>query len=203
MTEAGDLQSLEALLEEMAGIPVPVPADPEMRKELEAALGISFDDPASWAELERRWEAMKPALASLPPDPLSDASVEAEAVFQATVERLGEAWLDAATLPSQTPAIRMLLATHVIDAEVDNGGWPAVFYNSVDGFLNDAIEGYRLLGLEEHARLAVEIHDHGFEDEAGDDADWDRFDQAWSALPSVERVRAEYIRANPSEFSGG
>ncbi len=203
MTDAGGDQDLEALLQEMAGIPVPIPSDPETREMLERTLGISLDDPASWAELTRRWDEMQPVLASLPPDPLSDASLAAEAVFQATIERLGEAWLDPATLRAQPPAIRMLLATHVIDSQVDNGGWPAVFYDATDVFVPDAIEGYRLLGLEEHARLAERILEHGFVDGADDEAAWAQFDQAWSALPSVERARAKYVSANPSEFDGG
>jgi hypothetical protein len=97
----------------------------------------------------------------------------------------------------------MLVATRNIDAQVDNGGWPAVFYNGADGLLEAAIAGYRLLALDGHARVARLAFEHGWTeptDDAPDDPAWEMYDAEWLGLPDSEVARAEYIRDHPGEF---
>src|SRR3712207_4593084 len=105
-----------------------------------------------------------------------EAFAVVEPVFQAEVERLGAGAFDAERLAAESPAVRMLIATRAIDGQVSNGGWPAVFYNEVVPLLPAAIEGYRLLGLDEHARLAERIREHDFDPDAEDDDAWEAFD---------------------------
>jgi hypothetical protein len=122
---------------------------------------------------------------------------------RAAVERSGDQAFEPRTLAGRPPAVRMLIATRAIEGQVDNGGWPAVFYNRADDLLPFAIEGYGLLGLVDHATLAARILEHGFRDGANDDADWNDFDEAWSALPSPDAARADYLRSHPAEFAAG
>ena len=182
---------------------VPVDAadfeDPEVRSMLEEALGPLLDDPAALANLERTFDEAS----ALPTDAETDAFLTVDEVFQTAIDRLGVAAFEPSALAAQTPGLRMLLATRGVEAEVGNGGWPAVYYNGMDGLLPLGIAGYRLLGLEEHARIAEEALAHGFDLEAEDDAFWDRLDTAWSALPSAERRRAEYFVLHPAEFGKG
>jgi hypothetical protein len=123
--------------------------------------------------------------------------------FQAVIDRIGDRAFEPGQLTEQPPGVRMLVATRAIEGQVDNGGWPAVFYNQVDGLLPLAIEGYGLLGLPEHASLAAQIGKHGFQDGADDDADWGAFDAAWLALSSAETARAAYIRDHPDDIRSG
>jgi hypothetical protein len=137
-------------------------------------------------------------------DPFDPASFEAfdtvEPVFQATVDRLGDAAFEPDALARQPAAVRMLVATRAVEGQVDNGGWPAVFYNAVDGLLPFAIDGYRLLGLDDHADLAQRIGAHGFDLEAEEDDVWQAFEEEWAALPSAERARAAFIRGHAPDF---
>lgn len=170
--------------------------------EVAQALGVKVDDPSTWAELEARWEAMRPELEAM--RFVSDSSFdEVEPTFQAIIERDHRVF-DPDHLRSYPEGIRMLIATRLIEGQVDNGGWPAVFYNAVDGHLATAIDGYRLLGLDEHASIAERVLAHGWTeptDGAPADAAWDAFDGAWFRLPDAEAARGRYIREHPQDFS--
>jgi hypothetical protein len=120
--------------------------------------------------------------------------------FQAVIDRIGDRAFEPGQLTEQPPGVRMLVATRAIEGQVDNGGWPAVFYNQVDGLLPLAIEGYGLLGLLDHASLASQVGEHGFRDGADDDAEWDAFDAAWFALSSAETARAAYLRGHSDDL---
>jgi hypothetical protein len=189
------LEKMEALLGQ------PLPDDPRALADLEAMLSGPSGERVAWKEVLTNWEEMAPAIAALPPDADDFALVEER--FQAAIDRIGDRAFELGPLTGQPPAIRMLIATRAIEGQVDNGGWPAVFYNQVDGLLQIAIDGYGLLALPDHAALASQILEHGFRDGAEDDADWRGFDAAWFALPSAEVARAEFIRAHPDDLPSG
>jgi hypothetical protein len=176
-------------------------ADDSREVEMAAkALGIDVNDSAAVDELERRWLAMQADLEAAPP--LDDAFGIVEPVFQDVIERYPGIF-DPESLAMHSAATRMLIATRAIDAQVDNGGWPAVFYNSAVDLLPAAIEGYRLLGLERHAALASRIAEHGWIEPTGespDDPSWEAFDAEWFALEDAEAARARFIREHPTAF---
>lgn len=186
------LEEMEALLGQ------PLPDDPRALAELESTLTGPSGERVAWTDVLTNWEAMAPAIAALRPD--ADDFELVEERFQAAIDRIGDQAFEPSRLTQQPPAIRMLIATRAIEGQVDNGGWPAVFYNQVDGLLPLAIEGYGLLGLLGHASLASQIGEHGFRDGADDDADWDVFDAAWFALSSAEDARAAYLRDHPDDL---
>lgn len=189
------LDEMEALLGQ------PLPDDPQALADLESMLTGPDGERVSWTKALGQWQAVADEIAARPVDADDGAFVEES--FQAAVERIGDGAFEPATLAGQPPAIRMLIATRAVEGEVDNGGWPAVFYNAMDGLLPLAIEGYSLLGLADHATLGSRVLGHGFRDGADDDADWTNFDEAWSALPSPDAARAAYIRTHPAEFAAG
>ena len=168
--------------------------------EVARALGIDLSDVTAITAFEARWRAFEPEVEAVR-DPVG-GSDHVEEIFQRLVDEHPDVF-DPEVLASRPPATRMLIATRVIEGQVDNGGWPAVFYNAADGLLPAAIEGYRLLGLEGHANLAERIRAHGWTeptDDRPDDPAWETYDAEWFGLPDSEVARAEYIRAHPAEF---
>jgi hypothetical protein len=162
-------------------------------------VGIDIADPEAVAEFERRMQAM----GELPTSRLEDEPfMVVEPIFQQIVERDPNVF-DPEVLARYSAPIRMLMATRLIDGQIDNGGWPAVFYNDAIGLLPEAIQGYRLLGLGEHAALAERIQAHGWTDPTDDhpgDPAWQTFDAEWFALEDSEAARARYIRDRPADF---
>ena len=169
--------------------------------ELAQAIGVEVDDPSTWAELESRWEALRPEIEGM--RSISDSPFdEVERTFQAIIEH-DDGVFDPEHLRSCPEGVRILIATRVIEGQVNNGGWPAVFYNGADGHLAGAIDGYRRLGLDEHASIAARVLAHGWtEPKDGEPADdvWEAFDGAWFRLPDPETARARYIREHPGNF---
>jgi hypothetical protein len=171
--------------------------------EVAGALEIDLSDVAAIAAFEARWRAIEPEVEAVRVA-VGQGSDHVEEVFQRLVDEDPDVF-DPEVLASRPAATRMLIATRVIEGQVDNGGWAAVFYNAADDLLSAAIEGYRLLGLEDHASLAERIRAHGTEptDDWPDDPAWVMYDAEWFGLPDSEVARAEYIRAHPAEFQSG
>jgi hypothetical protein len=175
------------------------PLDSSQVEEVARGAGIDITDPDAVAEFERRLQGMGEVPTSRLED---DPFIVVEPVFQQVVERVRNIF-DPDVLARYSAPIRMLIATRLIDGQVDNGGWPAVFYNEALGLLPEAIQGYRLLGLGEHAALAERIQAHGWTqptDNRPDDPAWGTFDAEWFALDDVEAARARYIRGHPADF---
>jgi hypothetical protein len=190
------LDRLRDLFESITGTRV----DSRDVKAIAETIGIDLSDSEAVGEFESRWQATQAGLAAAPP--LDDAFGIVEPVFQDVIERYPGIF-DPESLAMHPPATRMLIATRAIDAQVDNGGWPAVFYNSAVDLLPAAIEGYRLLGLERHAALASRIAEHGWIEPTGespDDPSWEAFDAEWFALEDAEAARARFIREHPTAF---
>ena len=175
------------------------PLDSSQVEEVARGAGIDITDPDAVAEFERRLQGMGEVPTSRLED---DPFIVVEPVFQQVVERVRNVF-DPDVLARYSAPIRMLIATRLIDGQVDNGGWSAVFYNEALGLLPEAIQGYRLLGLGEHAALAERIQAHGWTqptDNRPDDPAWGTFDAEWLALDDVEAARARYIRGHPADF---
>jgi hypothetical protein len=130
-----------------------------------------------------------------------DDAAEVERIFQAVADRLGDDAFEPEKLASQPRGVRTLMTTRIVEDTVDNGGWPSVFYNSVEGHLDGAIAGYEVLGRADRAALAAEARDHGFDSDAEDTDFWDGLDARWFALPSTDSARAAWLRSHPEDFS--
>jgi hypothetical protein len=196
---------LRRLIGEMTGLSLEDVDLEEMQRMLRDA-GLPVDDPTQVAELTRRWEELQPGLLQAVLDPETEAFLVVEPVFGAALERLGPGGSKLDALAAEPAGLRAIIVTRLIDGLVENGGWVAVFTERQHEILPRAIEGYRLLGLEEHARLAVLANARGFEppgaeDDGPDDPEetafWEALDEAWLDLPSAEVARAEFIRARP------
>ena len=107
-----------------------------------------------------------------------------EPVFQAIHSRMGRGD-DWSVFNRLTPLERAIYATRVIEGQIDNGGWYAVFYNNTDHWVDPAIQGYELLGLPEYAEHLRRVRAIGF----GED----------SPEPIGEAIDAEYFRLSGSE----
>jgi hypothetical protein len=128
------------------------------------------------------------------PDPVGDA-------FEAHVERLGDRWLDPEVLTAESPGVRAVLVTRVMDGGVGNGGWVSLFVEGQEPVVRLAPEAYRTLGLEALARLAERALAHGFDPDDPDEAFWEALDAEWFALPDQEPAREAYVLAHPEEFA--
>jgi hypothetical protein len=203
--DSSDSARLRRMIGEMAGQSLEDVDLEEMQRVLRDA-GLPVDDPTQVAELTQRWEEIQPALLQAALDPETDAFVVVDPVFQNALERLGPRAADPDVLVAEPADLRAIVVTRVIDGLVENGGWVAVFTEGQHGILPLAIEGYRLLGLDEHASLAVLANARGFEPPGEDDdgpddpeeaAFWEGLEEAWLDLPSAEMARAAFIRAHP------
>jgi hypothetical protein len=172
----------------------------EMRRVLREA-GLPVDEPSQVAELEQRWLELQPAMLQAAVDPDVDAFLVVDPVFQAAMERLGPSASDPSTLAEEPAGIRAVVATRMVDGLVANGGWTAVFSEGQQGILPLAVDGYWLLGLEEHALLAAKAAGRAFTAvepaNAEEFAFWEELEGAWLDLPSPEAARAAYVGANP------
>jgi hypothetical protein len=79
-------------------------------------------------------------------------------IFDALGKQLG--WVgakhDLDSVRRMSPGLRMLWSTDILDGEIHNGGFNQLFWNHNDLYAADAIEGFRLIGADEHARLVVD-----------------------------------------------
>jgi len=152
-------------------------------------------------------------------DAATDEEVDRR-ILDALRERLG--WVGATheydSVRRLSPGLTMLWSTDVVDGEIRNGGFNQLFWNRYDLYAADAIEGFRLIGAEEHARL-VEDALKLFEAErprlepfyaegtleafsqSCEQTGLDRLDDQWlfQAL-DFRPKRLSYIRAHPDEF---
>jgi hypothetical protein len=204
VAEPSEAARLRRLFEGMMGQALGNADVGEMRRVLREA-GLPVDDPAQVDELERRWQELQPAVLQAAVDPEVDAFLVVDPVFQAAMERLGERATDPRALAAEAAGIRAIVTTRIVDGVVDNGGWITMLTGSAE-IVPVAIDGYRLIGLDEHASLAVRAYERGFvkpgpDDDEHDDPEigafWDELHEAWYELPSAEVARATYIGANP------
>ena len=194
------------LVGEISGISLDDVSPDEMQRILRDA-GLPVDDPTQVADLLRRWEEeFQPAVFAAAVDPETSAFLVVDPVFQTALDRLGPRAMDPDALASEPPGIRAIVVTRMIDGLVENGGWTSVFIEGQQALVPLAIDGYSLLGLDQHAALATRALQRGFvppgpdDDEPDDPAEfafWEELEAAWFELPSPEAARAAYIGANP------
>jgi Domain of unknown function (DUF4375) len=108
-----------------------------------------------------------------------------------------EVWASGAEDPEVlnrlSPADRAIYATHLLEGELDNGGWYQAFGNGVDHLIEPAIEGYELLGLAEYAGHLRNVRAAGF-DEQSEDPVGGALDSAYSRLSGADAARAAMVR---------
>jgi hypothetical protein len=140
-------------------------------------------------------------------------------VFEALVERISALDDDGEhELVNQlSPGQKMVWATDIVDGEIQNGGFNQVFWNHADRYAQEAIEGFRLIGAEEHAALVqeglvlFEKEWHKLEpfyaartlkafSESYAHTESDGLDKRWSKLPDFRAKRTAYIRRHLDEF---
>lgn len=189
MTTPEKPPGLRTFLEQNIGLTL----DPELTARIEKGLGTTVDEPGRWAEVERHLSAMSGE------DPLEGFAI-VQPVFERLLDEMQAANpIPLAPLPTWKAGERAIVATRWMEGVVDNGGAFAIFVNGAQGFLPDAIEGYRLLGLDERADVLADLVASGFHGDPSDSAP-DEFEAAWFALPDAEPARAAWITAHPGEF---
>jgi hypothetical protein len=116
-----------------------------------------------------------------------------------------------------TPGLRMMWGTFMADGEVFNGGFNQFFWNDSRQYATQAIEGFRLIGAEEHARLVEDGVQLFFAEadklrpfrqrrtldafsESYEHTDSSGLDTRYYALPDFSPLRVRYIREHPQEF---
>jgi hypothetical protein len=176
---------LRSLIEDAFGLTV----DDEMRKRIEARFGTTLDDDPS------RWIDVKRALAVA-----SGEDPDADDVVGAVVDRLA-AELGDATGPAPaawTAAERAVFATVRVEEAFEEGGLANVEPAGARPWLDEAVAGYRLLGLDGHAALAERVRvalADGIDEDGQDDLEEDWFGEVGS-----NEERAAWIRAHPEAF---
>ena len=160
-----------------------------------------------------------------PPGSISRADLDAETddevsemVYSALISRaVGTDKEQYAITKSWNQGLQMLLATQLLDDEVNNGGFNQYFFNSSGQWAMEAIEGFRLIGAEERAELVKAAVDQFFADapklkqyykdhtlesfsESYKHTDLGRLDKRWYAAPDFHLARTKYIRSHPDEF---
>ena len=176
--------------------------DPTLEQMTEAlrAIGLPVDEGGA-AELERRWRDIQPALLQAALDPEVDAFSIVEPRFQAALDEVGSRPFDHDTLATFAPGRRAILVTRFVDGHIANSGWVAVFVEGQPELLGVVADGYRTLGMPEHAEFVQGILDRSISSPADLDADaWGELDERWYALPDPEAGRAAYVTAHVDEF---
>jgi hypothetical protein len=191
--DSSNRDQVRRLVGEIAGTSLDDVSPEEMQRVLRDA-GLPVDDPTRVADLMQRWDALQPAVFAAALDPETDAFLVVDPVFQAAMERLGPRATDPDALLDEAPAIRAIVVTRLIDGLVEDGGWAAVFVGGPRELLPVAVDGYRLLGLDQHAALADRALARGFD--PADASFWEDLEGAWFDLPSAEVARAASIGAN-------
>ena len=138
---------------------------------------------------------------------LAVASGDDPAVFD-TVEPVFERLLGEATAgirngpavlqPDWSKGERAVFTTRYLVEEFDSTGPLGLL---ATGLLDEALAGFRLLGLDEHADAVAKLLASGFDaDSTDDDADVLDFAEDWYNLEDADPARAAYIRSHPDEF---
>lgn len=148
---------------------------------------------------------------------MSDAEVE-YSVFKALIPLISGGHDDEyEKFAALSRGLRMLWSTLLLDGEVNNGGFNQFFFNNSGQFAMDAVEGFRLIGAEQHAQLTEEAIALFFKEAPKLRRFWrprtlqgfsesyrhtqsGELDRRYYALADPSVLRVQYIRAQPSEF---
>ena len=96
------------------------------------------------------------------------------------------------------PVQSQVVATEILDAEVNNGGFDQFYYNCQLEYIDDAIEGLKIFGEEAYVRLAQaskEIYLKDKESYAGRrNPALDVLDEEYYTLPSYRDKKVTFIK---------
>jgi hypothetical protein len=112
---------------------------------------------------------------------------------------------------------RALVAIYVLTGEVNNGGFNQFFFNQRGNFAEEAREGFRLIGAEEHAALMDAAMERVLNEMGALQHYWGegtlaafsksygqttlgKLDERFYELPDPYELLDHYIRLHPQEF---
>lgn len=124
----------------------------------------------------------------------------------------------AKTLATRPEPVRWLVAMSVIESQVFNGGFRAIYYNFCFDFLPDALAGYRGIGAHRQAEALQRVMDSvPAERWNGPNAAWpyeypmpdltdeqlDSLEREWYALNegSTDELKAQFVVSRPDIFN--
>lgn len=131
-------------------------------------------------------------------------------------------WRDAASMDALPQPVRWLAAMSTVEGMIGNGGFHALWYNRVDGFIPAAIEGYGAIGLPQLGALlrrAVEMvaadpyagprdlgpdpdaeeRPEGYPDIGDLEDEWYPLER--SLMDAMDRAKAALVRSRPDVFT--
>lgn len=140
-------------------------------------------------------------------------------IFDAELKAIGNRFDWEAEIVTAWPAgLKMLYATWVVETEVNNGGFEQYFANTEGRTAEAALEGFKLVGAKQHARLlaaamAIRAKSQGETSAAHEGASretppessehttLDGLDSKYYGLKEdLSALRVRYIRAHPEAF---
>jgi hypothetical protein len=186
MTEKKPVPGLRSLIEDTFGIKI----DDDMRKRIEAGFGTTLDDDPS------RWTDVKRTLAvEAGEDP------EAEGIVAAVVDRLAAEVGDGTEPPAGwTAGERAVFATVRVEGAVEEGGFDNLEPDGAQPWLVHAIDGYRLFGLPEHARIAERVASFLASDADAGGNDREDLEEDWFGTIGSDAERVAWITSHPEAF---
>jgi hypothetical protein len=105
---------------------------------------------------------------------------------------------DVEVLTNLSPVDRAIYATHILEGELDNGGWYQAFFNGTDRLIEPAIEGYELLGLPDYAAHLRTVRALGFHAGA-EESLGNALDRAYFRLSGSDGARARLVASRNSD----
>lgn len=117
-----------------------------------------------------------------------------EPVFQSIFARLVTTHDLQAAVDALPDAERAIVATRILEGDVDNGGWYQLFGNGNDGMIEPAISSYERLGLPDYAAVLRDVRSKGFNAHSPD-ALGDALGAAYFGLSGSEAARAALIKS--------
>ena len=184
MTEKKPVPGLRSLLEDTFGLKI----DDAMRKRIEDGFGTTLDDDPS------RWDDVKRTLAIR-----SGEDPAAEGIVAGVVDRLAAELGDGTTPPAAwTAGERAIYSTVRVETAIEEGGFDNLEPAGARPWLDEAVAGYRFLGLDRHAELTTRVMAAIEVDLGGDDRE--DLEEDWFGEVGSNAERAAWITAHPNQF---
>lgn len=117
-----------------------------------------------------------------------------------------------------TVSQKQFVAMNIIEGQIGNGGFHAVYYNNCQQYLLQALSGYNAIGANEQAEVVQRVLDIMEDDPwAGPPESWPNpaatnipecldigiYDEIWyeTDFNKVDRLKAKYIKSHPGDFN--
>ncbi len=99
---------------------------------------------------------------------------------------------------------RQVLATHILEMEVNNGGFDQFYLNNELKFINDAIAGLKQFASKEFVDMATESKEIYLRDKEenreGRNHEFDKLDEQFYAAPHYMDERILFVQKNIEEI---